>query len=260
METFRKTGDRRSIATEAASLRWLAAAEGAAVVPLVEVGETWLTTQLLHVSSPTRADAAEFGRRLAVTHAAGAGWWGAPPPGLDAADLYFAGFPAPAVGEPTWGSFGEFYAEARLRPYIGWATCLDRDEAALLQRAADVVATGRYDSPQPGLCPEVARTHGDLWGGNVVWAEPATGPGVVGTLIDPCAHGGHAETDLAALGLFGSPHLAETVAAYDEVSPLADGWQERVDVHQFHMLLLHVAKFGGGYVSQALRVARSILR
>lgn len=258
METFRKTGDPRSIATEAASLRWLAAAEGADVVELEEVADTWLSTRLLTEGSPSRRDAAEFGRRLAVTHAAGAPWWGSPPPGLPAADLRFAGFPAPAVDRPTWSGFGEFYAEARLRPYIGWARCLDPDEAALLNRAADVVATGRFDSPQPALCGEVARTHGDLWGGNVVWA--ARGAEVVGTLIDPCAHGAHAETDLAALGLFGSAHLDATIAGYDEVSALAEGWRGRVDVHQFHMILLHVAKFGGGYVGRALAVARRILR
>ena len=46
-----------------------------------------------------------------------------------------------------------------------------------------------------------ARIHGDLWSGNVMW----TTDGVV--LIDPAAHGGHRETDLAMLALFGCPHL-----------------------------------------------------
>ena len=99
----------------------------------------------------------------------------------------------------------------------------------------------------------MARIHGDLWGGNVVWAEE-------GTLIDPCANGGHAETDLAELALFTSPHLAHTIAGYDEVSQLADGWRERVPLHQFHMLLVHVVLFGGGYLRQTLDVARRLLR
>ena len=35
-------------------------------------------------------------------------------------------------------------------------------------------------------------------------------------LIDPAAHGGHRETDLAMLALFGCPHLARVLEAYDE--------------------------------------------
>lgn len=256
MRTFRKTGSRRAIATEAASLRWLAEADGAAVASLVSVGDTWLETVLLDAGTPTHGQAAEFGRRLAHTHAAGAAWWGQAPPGLNPVDLVTADLPTPASSEPRWGSFGEYYAEARLRPYIQQAGGLGRGELKLLNQACDAVATGKFDSPQPALCGEVARIHGDLWGGNVVWADG----GATGTLIDPCANGGHAETDLAELALFGSPHLADTIAGYHEVSPLADGWQDRVALHQLHMLLVHVVLFGGGYVTQATDVARDLTR
>ena len=110
MDTFRKTGSRRAIATEAASLRWLAEAEsdgGAAVAVLVHEGDTWLETTYLDSASPSREDAAEFGRRLARTHAAGADWWAQAPPGMDPAELATANLPTPAVDSPTWGSFGE---------------------------------------------------------------------------------------------------------------------------------------------------------
>ena len=258
-DTFHKTGSTRAIATEAASLVWLAnALDGAQVAQLVEVGSTWLDTILLSSSSPSREDAAAFGRRLAHTHAAGAHWWGQAPPGMDPADLATANLPTPAAAEPTWQSFGQYLAEARLRPYLRMASALDRDEQALLHAACDAVATGRFDSPQPSLCPEVARIHGDLWGGNVVWADAGTA--VIGTLIDPCANGGHAETDLAELALFGSPHLEATLAGYNEVSCLADGWRARIPLHQFHMVLVHVVLFGGGYARQAIRIARSLTR
>lgn len=255
MANFRKTGSRSAIATEAASLRWLAEADGAAVAQLVEVGDTWLETVLLPTATPSHEAAAEFGRRLAHTHAAGADWWGQAPPGLDPAHLVLAELPTPAPAQPTWRTFGEYYAEGRLRPYLQQAKGLGKSETKLLHVACDAVATGRFDSPQPSLCPEVARLHGDLWGGNVVWAD-----GRVGTLIDPCANGGHAETDLAELALFGSPHLADTIAGYHEVSALADGWEERVPLHQLHMLLVHVVLFGGGYVTQAVDVARTLTR
>jgi fructosamine-3-kinase len=74
------------------------------------------------------------------------------------------------------------------------------------------------------------------------------------TLIDPAAHGGHRETDLALLALFGAPHLDEVVAGYQDVHRLADGWRERVQLHQLHCLLVHAILFGGGYADRALAV------
>ncbi len=56
-------------------------------------------------------------------------------------------------------------------------------------------------------------------------------------LVDPAAHGGHRETDLAELALFGgAPHLDAVLGAYQEVYPLADGWRDRVPLHQLHLL------------------------
>ena len=52
-------------------------------------------------------------------------------------------------------------------------------------------------------------------------------------------------------------HLAEVYAAYDEASPLADGWQERLSLHALSPLMFHALLFGGGYGAQALSVARS---
>ena len=90
-----------------------------------------------------------------------------------------------------------------------------------------------------------ARLHGDLWSGNVLWAPDGA------WLIDPAAHGGHRETDLAMLALFGCPHLDRVLAAYDEAAPLADGWRDRVPLHQLFPLLVHVVLFGRGYAAQA---------
>ena len=66
-----------------------------------------------------------------------------------------------------------------------------------------------------------ARLHGDLWAGNVMW----TPDGVV--LIDPAAHGGHRENDLAMLALFGCPHYDDIVAGYQRVHPLRHGLAAR---------------------------------
>jgi fructosamine-3-kinase len=100
---------------------------------------------------------------------------------------------------------------------------------------------------------EPARLHGDLWAGNVVW----TPEGAV--LIDPAAHGGHREADLAMLALFGCPDLGRVLAGYDEVAPLVEGWRDRVALHQVHPLLLHAVLFGGAYAGQAVRAAARYL-
>jgi fructosamine-3-kinase len=88
----------------------------------------------------------------------------------------------------------------------------------------------------------------------VLWADGR------GWLIDPAAHGGHRETDLAMLRLFGAPHLDELLASYDEAAPLADGWRERIPLHQLHPLLVHVCLFGTAYREGALAAARAALR
>ena len=44
---------------------------------------------------------------------------------------------------------------------------------------------------------------------------------------------------------------ADCFAAYDEVIPLAPGWEDRVALHQIAPLVVHAIKFGGGYVPAA---------
>ncbi|MFV0428920.1 MAG: fructosamine kinase family protein [Arachnia sp.] len=258
--SFHKRGSRAAIATELASLAWLDVAGGAPVAAVLGSGAAWLETRFMASGVPGREAAAEFGRGLAVTHRSGAQRWGQAPPGLDPADLRLAELPAPADAggpEPCWPSFGQFYAEARLRPYLDASAAFDVEARRLLHRACDRIASGAFDAAQPEGCGDIARIHGDLWHGNVVWA--AAGDGVAGTLIDPCAHGGHAETDLAELGVFGAPHLDAILGGYQELGPLAEGWPDRVGLHQFHMVLVHVRLFGAPYLAQAIQTANSLL-
>ena len=84
-----------------------------------------------------------------------------------------------------------------------------------------------------------------------------TPDGVV--LIDPAAHGGHRETDLAMLALFGCAHLEAIRRGYQSVHPLAGNWRDRVGLHQLYPLLAHVALFGAGYERQSAQAARAAL-
>ena len=74
-------------------------------------------------------------------------------------------------------------------------------------------------------------------------------------LIDPAAYGGHREMDLAMLSLFGLPHLPRMLDAYSEVTPLAEGWEDRLALHQVFPLLVHACHFGGGYGGRAADAA-----
>ena len=98
------------------------------------------------------------------------------------------------------------------------------------------------------------RLHGDLWSGNLLW----TPDGVV--LIDPAAHGGHRETDLAILALFGCPHLHAVIDGYRSVHPLREGWPDRTPLHQLYPLLAHVVLFGGGYARQIGHAVRTVVK
>ena len=241
---------------EAAGLRWLSGANaGARVVEVLAVGPGLLELERLTPAAPTVGAAETFGRALAATHAAGASHFGAPPDGWDR-DHGWLGpadepLPLPLVAgetEPTPLAWGAFFAEHRIRHTLRlgvdrglWAEPADREP---FERVARRLESGELDDGRPP-----ARIHGDLWSGNVLW----TADGAV--LIDPAAHGGHAETDLAMLALFGAPHLDRILAAYDEVAPLADGWRDRTGLHQLHPVLLHAVLFGGGYAALARSIA-----
>jgi fructosamine-3-kinase len=238
-------------ACEAAGLQWLSTADGG--VPCARVlahDDTSLTLERLDGAAPTRTAAVEFGKRLARTHDAGADAFGAPPDGW-AGPGFFGPLQQPLpmsyCASDRWGSF---YANERLAPMADLAaTRLDsvtRDAVAALIARCDA---GDFDD---GDAP--ARLHGDLWSGNVMW----TSAGAV--LIDPAAHGGHRETDLAMLALFGCPHYDAVIEGYHEQRPLHDGWRGRVGLHQIYPLLAHVVLFGGSYARQTLAAATSVLR
>lgn len=245
------TGNPSYAAWEAAGLRWLAEAAGRGGVPVVGVldeAADHLDLQRLTSAPPTPAAAVRLGRRLAATHDEGAEAYGAAPAGwsgdgwLGPSDQLL---PLELGACATWGAF---YARSRILAVLRMGrdrNTFSADDAGLFERVARRVASGEFDD---GDRP--ARLHGDLWSGNIMW----TPSGAV--LIDPAAHGGHRETDLAMLALFGAPHLDRVLAAYDEAHPLAAGWRERVGLHQLHPLMLHAVLFGSGYVGQSLGLAR----
>lgn len=229
-------------AAEAAGLRWLAAAEAVPVPAVHGHDEDWLVLDRVPTGQPSAAAAERLGRGLARLHASGAPAVGAAPPG-GPSRAWIGLAPMANVAGDDWASW---YAEHRVLPYVRQAVdagTFGPSEAAVFERACE-----RF----PPLAEPPSRLHGDLWNGNVLW------DGREAWLIDPAAHGGHRETDLAMLHLFGCPHLDRVLAAYQEVTPLADGWASRIGLHQLFPLLVHTVLFGQSYAAQALAAARSV--
>jgi fructosamine-3-kinase len=235
-------------ANEAAALRWLAE-PGAVRVPGVVAVRDGAEPRLLALEWIDEGrlgseGAEELGRGLAVLHAAGAGAFGALPPGAPSPALRIGAIELPVEPQADWPSF---YAERLLLPLARQAAdsgALSPGGARAIERVCDRIA----DLAGPAEPP--ARLHGDLWGGNVLGGADGRA-----WLIDPAAYGGHREVDLAMLRLFGAPG-ARLFEAYGETQPLTDGHEDRVALWQLFPLLVHAVLFGGGYGASAEAAAR----
>jgi fructosamine-3-kinase len=237
-------------AGEAAGLQWLSQADGGVpCVPVVAVDATSLTLRRLESVTPNPEMAVEFGSRLAATHDAGAAGFGAGPDGWDGPGFFGPlTQPLPMSLRPH-RHWGQFYADERLAPMAALAAPrLSASTRAAVDAVAARCRAGEFDDDD-----SAARLHGDLWGGNVMW----TPDGVM--LIDPAAHGGHRENDLAMLALFGCPHCDAIVEGYQRVHPLRPGWRRRIGLHQLFALLAHVVLFGGGHAQRTGVCAQAAL-
>jgi fructosamine-3-kinase len=239
---------------EAAGLRWLAEPGTVAVPEVVAVQADLLALEWVESGPAGPAAAERFGRELACLHRAGGP--GAGPGAGGAGGRFGAGWPGfigllrqdNALSAAPWPAW---FAEHRLVPHLRTSAgrgALSPDDVGLVERV--IARLDRYGADEPP-----ARIHGDLWPGNLLWTRDRV------WLVDPAAHGGHRETDLATLALFGgAPHLDRVLAGYQSAWPLAAGWRERIPVHQLHLLLVHTALFGGSWRNAVVDAAERALR
>jgi fructosamine-3-kinase len=227
---------------EANGLRWLAEAAAVPVPEVLAVGPEALVISMLAPGPATPEAAFQFGTDLARLHAAGADRFGAPWPGFIAS--------LPLDNTPDAASWPQWYAHRRLVPFLiraADAGALRPQDVRLVEEVIDRIGSLAGPAEPP------SRIHGDCWAGNVLWS------GGQGWLIDPAAHGGHRETDLAMLALFGAPGLDRIVAGYNDTVPLAAGWRSRIPLHQLHPLLVHACLFGASYRAEVASAARAAL-
>lgn len=222
--------------TEARGLSWLRESGTVRVPAVLAVGAAgagrtgflvleWIDEGHRRGAAGERA----FGRDLAALHRSGASCFGRE----DRRTTGSRHLP----NEPcaTWAEFQRTQRLVPLARMAHDAGALDAPTVRALESIAErLEALG--GPPEPP-----ARLHGDLWAGNRL--VDRTG---ASWLIDPAAHGGHREFDLAMMRLFGG-FDEQCVLAYDEVAPLAEGWSSRVALHQLAPLVVHAVKFGGGY-------------
>jgi fructosamine-3-kinase len=229
--------------TEAVGLAWLREPGAVAVPEVLAVSDepAFLALEWIERGAAAATTDADVGRGLAALHRAGAACFGR----VDRRTTGSRRLP----NEPA-ATWAEFYATNRLRPLARLAADAQAlpDDAVrdLLGLAERLDRLAVPDEPP-------ARLHGDLWAGNRLVGRAGRS-----WLIDPAAHGGHREFDLAMMRLFGGFGPA-CFAAYEEAHPLAPGWERRVPLHQLAPLVVHAVKFGGGYVGatlQALRASR----
>jgi fructosamine-3-kinase len=223
--------------TEAASLTWLRDAGAVRIPEVLAVSDhpAYLALEWIDRGAPRADTEADLGRALAALHRAGA-------PTFGRVDRRTTG--SRRLPNDPCATWAELYAERRLRPLAR----LGHDSGALPDRACRALedVADRLAAIFPTTEPP-SRLHGDLWAGNrVVDAEGRS------WLVDPAAHGGHREFDLAMMRLFGG-FGPEAFAAYEEVHPLEPGWPERVALHQLAPLAVHAIKFGGAYVPETER-------
>lgn len=224
--------------TEARGLAWLRDAQTAAIPAVMAMSDGDATTPAFLAlewieqgRSRVGTDAA-LGRSLAALHDAGADCFGR----ADRRTTGSLGLP----NEPC-DSWSEFVSSNRFLPLARIARdrhSLPESSIAGLEDLAGSL-TRFDDGDQP------SRLHGDLWAGNRIIDAAGTS-----WLIDPACHGGHREFDLAMMRLFGG-YGSDCFDTYAEAHPLADGWRDRITLHQIAPIVVHAIKFGGGYVSAA---------
>lgn len=138
----------------------------------------------------------------------------------------------------------QFFGEQRLC----YLARLVQDKGLLTKKEVMLIEELVMRLPELLPAQPASLLHGDLWSGNVICdhsGQPA--------IIDPAAHYGWAEADLAMTTLFGDFDV-NFYSAYNEVRPLESGWLDRFPIYNLYHLLNHLYMFGRGYYGQVMQV------
>jgi len=225
----------KMFASEALGLRTIADAGTIAVPEVIACDNfedySFLLLQWIETRRPTTEASETLGRQLAAMHQCSAEYFG-----LDA-DNYMGSLHQSNKKHSSWA---EFFIYERLMPMVKMASAkaLLNNKDQLSFEKLYLRLSNLFDEEPPALI------HGDLWGGNYLISideKPY--------LIDPAASYGHREFDIAMTTLFGG-FASGFYEAYNEAFPLADGWDDRLDLWNLYPLLVHLNLFGASYLGQ----------
>lgn len=208
------------------------------VIKAGERGELqYLVLEWLEKGAPQKNIWERFGEGLAMMHKMPQAYFG-----LNE-DNYIGSLAQINTSHKEWHSF---HSECRIMPLVkrlfdtgDYSSADFKDANAFCNNLRDI-----FPSEPPSLL------HGDLWGGN--YLITSTG---YAAIFDPAVYFGHREMDIGMTRLFGGfdPRFYR---AYDEVYPLAKGWEKRLAVTQLYPLLVHAVLFRGHYISKSKEIIK----
>lgn len=228
---------------EADGLRRLHEAEALQVPDVIDHGEIdghgYLLLEWIESGLKEHGFWEELGRGLARLHRHSQAQFG-----LDR-DNYIGSLKQANAPAADWPSF---FIRQRLEPQLKLARDHQRlgDGATFRFERLFMQIDRLFPTEPPALL------HGDLWSGNIL-CDARSQP----VLLDPAVHYGHREMDLAMTRLFGG-FEDPFYAAYHAEWPMAEGWEERVDLCNLYPLMVHVNLFGGAYTAQVESILKRI--
>ena len=219
-------------------LKQAAVDTGLHIPEVLAVSDDFLVLQAIDEAKPPRDFEERLGQGLAQLHHQSRGdrFGGG-------GSNYLGRWPQP---NPAASNAAEFWATARLEPMLRGLAAYP-DVVKLGQQLLDVL-----DKRLAGSEAESVLIHGDLWSGNA--CADTLGRA---WLYDPASFRASREVEFGMTRLFGFGRRFED--AYQEVWPLPDGWEQRVEVYRLHHLMSHLWHFGGGYEPQCLSVLRTLV-
>ena len=231
---------------EARSLQWILQTQTISTPTPLAVGEcedySWLAMDYLPIRS--RGNDAAKGQALAQLHQqirqehAPFGW-------------FEDNFIGKTLQKNAWhSSWISFYGSQRLRPQIELAILHGAPKQWLELGEQLIALLPKFFKTYE---PQASLLHGDLWAGNSGFLQDGTP-----VIFDPASYFGDRETDLAMSELFGG-YSQEFYAAYNEILPINDGYQQRKSLYNLYHILNHFNLFGGGYAAQAENMMRRLI-
>ena len=220
--------------SEAKGLQTIADMDVIRTPVVVSVGDSHLALEWIQCVAPTKQMWCDLGAQLATMHRAHQRLFGFDSDG-------FCGL-TPQSNTPMSDGFA-FFAQQRIEPQVKRASdagLLSDTEANRIQRVSN-----RLDQWLPQQ--PASLIHGDLWSGNVLFA------GDQPVLIDPAAHYGWAEADLAMTRLFGG-FPSDFYQTYRSTNPLQPDFEDRVDLYNLYHLLNHLNLFGSAYHGRVMAI------